>query len=76
MSPRIFLGYRGRHRARFQVLSPDGLPIEPKTYASETAARAALARWSQRFQAQGYYAGVTGRIPLEELLDRCEVTER
>jgi hypothetical protein len=60
---------------RWVVDSPDGLPIEPRTYASKAAALAALASWCRRFAAQGFYASTRGRIALDELPDRCVVRE-
>jgi len=61
--------------SRFVVLSPDELPIQPTTFRSRDAAEQALSRWCQRFTAQGYYAAVDGRIPLDELPARCHIQE-
>ena len=61
---------------RYQVLSPDELPIAPTTYAMEDAARKALTRWCQRFTVQGYYAGVSERIDLASLPGRCQIVEQ
>jgi hypothetical protein len=60
---------------KYQVISPDGLPIEPVTYRRREAAEAALARWCLRFTEQGYYAGVEERIALQDLPGRCRITE-
>jgi hypothetical protein len=60
-------------RVRWTVLSPDGVPIAPETYPSEEAARKALAAWCKRFEAQGYYAAVDGRIALADLPGRCRI---
>ena len=57
--------------SRYSYLSPDGLPIEPRTYATESEAAAALARWVRRFDGQGYYAAVDGRIALADLPAAC-----
>jgi len=64
-------------RTRYMVVSPDGLPIAPKHfYLTRERAVEALAEWCQRFVAQGYYAGVSERIPLAELPGRCTIVER
>jgi hypothetical protein len=63
----------GRVVGRWQVYSPDGLPILPGDYHSEAAARRALVRWAARFTLQGYYRSTRGRIPLGELLAHCRV---
>jgi hypothetical protein len=60
-------------RVRWTVLSPDGVPIAPETYPSEEAARKALAAWCRRFEGQGYYAAVDGRIALADLPGRCRI---
>jgi hypothetical protein len=60
-------------RVRWTVVSPDGVPIAPETYPSEAAARKALAAWCGRYEAQGYYASVSGRIALADLPGRCRV---
>jgi hypothetical protein len=58
---------------RWTVISPDGIPITPETYPSEEVARQALADWCRRFEAQGYYAAVDGRIMLADLPGRCQI---
>jgi hypothetical protein len=60
-------------RVRWTVVSPDGVPIAPETYPSEEAARKALTDWCKRYEAQGYYAAVDGRIALSDLPARCRV---
>ena len=60
-------------RICWTVVSPDGVPIAPETYSSEDAARKALAAWCGRYEAQGYYASVSGRIALADLPDRCRL---
>jgi hypothetical protein len=60
-------------RVRWTVVSPDGVPIAPETYPSEEAARKALAAWCGRYEAQGYYASVSGRIALADLPGRCRI---
>jgi hypothetical protein len=58
---------------KFTVLSPDGIPIAPELYGSQAEAEAALREWCKRFERQGYYAAVDGRIALDELPSRCEI---
>lgn len=58
---------------RFQVISPDGLPIAPRTFASRAAAERARDRWCARFEAQGYYAAVGRRIALADLPAACTI---
>jgi len=61
-------------RLRFRVLSPDGVPIEPRTYPTEGRALLALAAWCLRFEAQGFYSAADGqRIALSDLPARCTV---
>jgi hypothetical protein len=60
-------------RIRWTVVSPDGVPIAPETYPSEDAARKALSAWCGRYEAQGYYASVSGRIALADLPGRCRI---
>jgi hypothetical protein len=61
----------------FQVLSPDGLPLDPMIagYPTRESADRAVLAFCERFTRQGYYAAATGRIPLLELPARCTVTE-
>jgi hypothetical protein len=58
---------------KFTVLSPDGIPIWPDLYNTQAEAQAALAKWCKRFERQGYYAAVDGRIALDELPHRCQI---
>jgi len=61
-------------RTVLTVLSPDGLPISPKPHATRAKAEAALAKWCQRFAAQGYYSTAAGEhIPLAALPSRCRI---
>ena len=60
-------------RIRWTVVSPDGIPITPETHATEEAAREALAAWCRRYEAQGHYAAVDGRITLADLPGRCRI---
>lgn len=61
---------------RFDILSPDGIPIHPtKTYKHNDILKA-FNSWSKRFETQGYYSSPKyGRIPLCDLDDYCEVVK-
>jgi hypothetical protein len=58
---------------RMEVLSPDGFTIEMgvASYANPKKALVAFQKWRERFREQGYYSSNNGRIPLNELMDRC-----
>jgi hypothetical protein len=58
---------------KWNVLSPDGFPITPEPFASEQAARDFIPRWCSRYEEQGYYSAVGGRIPLDELPDELRI---
>ena len=59
---------------KLNVLSPDGFAIDPsKTYPSEAKAREAITEWKKRFEHQGYYSSMRGRIPLDELDSYCKI---
>lgn len=59
---------------RCEVLSPDGISIEGRSYPSRRAALRALARWVKRYEWQGFYSTARWeRIPLEELPGRCRL---
>ncbi len=54
--------------AKYNVLSPDGIPIAPKPFASRKAAQAFIPLWCKRYERQGYYLTAQWeKIPLEEL---------
>lgn len=59
----------------YQVLSPDGLPIDQdRRYQTLAEAREAADAFAMRFAWQGFYATSTReRIPLEEIVGRCRV---
>jgi hypothetical protein len=60
---------------RYQVISPDGIPIRPQTFASREAAAIFLVKWVLRYAQQGYYATADGRrIPVIDLADACTIT--
>jgi hypothetical protein len=61
---------------RFDVISPDGIPINQKNYATLEDAIAAFKKWAKRFEFQGYYSCAKhGRIDLRDLEDYCEFVE-
>lgn len=56
----------------FQVYSPDGFSIMgTRTFESIEEAKEQFHQWAKRFQAQGYYSSVKGRIPLDRLEESC-----
>ena len=58
---------------RWDVISPDGLPIESDvTYATKEEARLAVTQWLKMYESQGYYSSpYYGRIPYEDILCYC-----
>lgn len=60
---------------KYIVLSPDGVPIREKPFASKVDAERGVAEFVARFKAQGYYAGVGYRLELDEIAARCTVQE-
>ena len=59
---------------KLRVLSPDGFDIERDViYTSEPQARRAIEAFASRFEAQGYYSGVAGRIALVDIPDACKI---
>ena len=59
----------------YEVIGPDDYPIAPVLYESEAEATAAISAFAERFREQGYYSGVSGRIPLDAIADACLVME-
>ena len=60
--------------AKFDVISPDGFSISmDELWKSKAEAKKALKEWIKRYQKQGYYASVNGRIPLENLEKHCKI---
>jgi hypothetical protein len=61
-------------KQRYQVLSPDGITIEPCwSYPSLKKAKDALKKWMKGFERQGFYSSNYGRINLEFLEEACEI---
>ena len=55
-------------KTKFNVLSPDGIPIQPYPFPSKEAAEIGAKVWAERYIAQGFYSSASfGRIPLEEI---------
>ena len=59
----------------FTVTSPDGIPIQRKQFVSREAAERGITEFVARFRVQGYYAGVDGRLAVDEIAGRCTITE-
>jgi hypothetical protein len=60
---------------KYQILSPDGFPLERdvKGYTSKKKAIEAFNNWKKRYETQGYYSSVNhGKIHLDDLIDFCE----
>jgi len=61
-------------KPKFDVLSPDGFSIHfSDTYNSEEEAKIALKNWCKRYELQGYYSSVNGRISLKDLKSCCKI---
>jgi hypothetical protein len=62
---------------RYDVISPDGIPIAPIDYPTKSAAKSAFDKWKSRFDQQGYYSTVMhghyARLPLDELHLYCKI---
>lgn len=64
----------------FNVLSPDGFPIDfSKTYSSILEANEALNDFVKKYESQGYYSTVMNgervQIPVEEIKNYCKIIE-
>lgn len=64
-------------KKKYDVLSPDGFSINfSDTYTSKKAAIKAAENWADAYKRQGYYSSVKyGRIPIEDILDYCNLIE-
>lgn len=63
-------------KKRFDVISPDGFSINfSGTYKSVEDAQKGFKNWKKRFELQGYYSSVRGRISLDELEQYCRIVE-
>lgn len=67
-----------KKQTKIQVLSPDGIIIDPErfSYKNLTQAEKAFDKWVERYRAQGYYStifeGQRLRISLDELKNYCD----
>lgn len=55
----------------YQILSPDGFPIDLQPYTTKEQASTALKAWLKRYEMQGYYSSKAGRISLQDLEKYC-----
>ena len=63
-------------KVRYDVISPDGFSINREgTYPSVAAAKKGLAEWAKRYERQGYYASVRGRIAIEDIPAYSRIVE-
>jgi len=59
----------------FDVISPDGIPIDFEPYNTEADARTGFKTWVRRFEMQGYYSSNNGRIRLADLKSSCKLVK-
>lgn len=58
----------------YRILSPDGIDIRHDKFKyKENEVEAEIKAFTKRYERQGYYSSVNGRIALEEIADCCEV---
>lgn len=63
-------------KVKYDVISPDGFSIHREgTFPSVAAAKRAMALWAKRYESQGYYSSVRGRIALKDLPNYCRIVE-
>ena len=59
---------------KYQILSPDGFPIDHDFYTSKKKAQLAFFEWLKRYEAQGYYSDARrNHIPLSDIAERCDL---
>jgi hypothetical protein len=60
---------------KYEVLTPDGIRIEPNktSYPTMNKAKNALELWIRKYEVQGYYASNNGKISLNELERNCQI---
>lgn len=59
---------------KYDVISPDGFSIHfSDTYPTKKAAENALKEWCKRYEIQGYYSSMSGRIELNKLPQYCKI---
>ena len=60
----------------WDVISPDGFSIAREdTWPTEAKAKKALKEWMKRYEHQGYYSSMNGRIELAELERACKIKQ-
>jgi hypothetical protein len=52
------------------IMGPDGICISPEAFSTKSDTISFYKEWVKRFENQGYYSSVEGRISLE-MLDQC-----
>lgn len=57
----------------YNILSPDGFTIRQEDFKTEKEALQFFFEWQKQFAHQGYYSANSGRIPLSELENECEI---
>ena len=63
---------------RYDIMSPDGFTIripDKGLFKSFEEAIDYFENWKKRFEAQGYYSSNFRRIPLEDLIEECQLIE-
>jgi hypothetical protein len=58
---------------RYVVISPDGFPLRPEPFATKREAEEFVSLWCKQYERQGYYAAISGKIPVEELADHIRM---
>jgi len=62
-------------KKRYDVISPDGIPIRYFNWKTKKEAQQGLLTWMERYETQGYYSSNQGRIPLDKLESQCKIIE-
>lgn len=59
---------------RFDIISPDGFPIDREATYTEEEIPKAIKEFTERYKSQGYYSSTNyGIIPLEDLKAYCTI---
>ncbi len=53
------------------ILSPDGISIRETNFDSKAQAIEYYNNWAKRFENQGYYSSIKGKIALDQLSYNC-----
>lgn len=63
--------------AHYEVLSPDGFPINLEGYKSKKQANVGIEEFVKKYERQGYYSTVQNgervQIPLGEIKQHCRI---